>query len=119
MCEVYVDEPVECYRETTHRARKPHRCDACSSVVTTGESYVRVFFVWEGEPYTERVCSACHEAHRTFVEAHSAAPYSPGSLGDTLRECIEAAAEDGEDASRWRSLLAGLLGRRRAARSAA
>lgn len=58
MCSIDGDRP-DVYRETTHTARKPHKCIECSRVIAPGERYSSAFMLYEGHPSTFKTCAHC------------------------------------------------------------
>lgn len=128
-------ERSDCWKVTTHRARKPHSCATCGLTIAVGEIYVRVFSVFDGRGDTERTCRACWEAQDEFGRAHGMTPL-PSMARETIEECVRggwmdrpgpwaapitiaerririAKAETSE--RRWRQLLAGIVWRARKA----
>jgi hypothetical protein len=59
MCDAYYDEPVEVWHETTHRARKEHRCWGCREMISPGATYQRTAIVFDGEAYARKHCMRC------------------------------------------------------------
>lgn len=58
LCECDYD-PCEVYRETSPRARRPHRCNDCGGTIEPGEHYTRIFTLHEGEPNAYKRCADC------------------------------------------------------------
>ena len=60
-CDCDFDGP-EFLNESTHKARKPHKCSECHRVVSIGETYSSIFGKWDGTTETFRWCSHCSTA---------------------------------------------------------
>lgn len=74
-------------------ARKTHRCNWCGETINKGDSYVKRFFVCDGEAWTAKMHAECDEAHQSydydgesicflgqFQRGHN---HEPGDLGET------------------------------------
>lgn len=109
MCEVDYD-PCEVWVVTTPTARKSHRCDCCAGVIPPGVRYTRTFSICEGAASTGKHCAACEREMARFAAAHAGARMTPGGFTEMVSECIYEG--DGDDARRWKAMLARI--RRRA-----
>lgn len=59
MCRVDGVDRSEVYVESSHRARKEHRCEECRRTIMPSEVYRRVFAVTEGDASSMKVCGHC------------------------------------------------------------
>jgi len=97
--ECYCDyDPATVYRKAVYTARKAHKCYECSRNIKPGESYERVFAIWDGDPTSIATCSHCL-ALREFVVAH--VPCSCWTHGNMIDEVME-------DADQWAHEAPGL-----------
>lgn len=81
-------------RQTTPKARKPHRCEEsrCRRTrdILPGQVYVRIVGSYEGDFYTSILCTRCDRAYRRCRDRFG--PYHPeegpalGELLSFLRE---------------------------------
>lgn len=55
------EETYDVYDETHPKARKPHKCDACSETIPPGHRYTRVGIVYDGEARTVLRCARCQK----------------------------------------------------------
>jgi hypothetical protein len=113
MC--YLDlEPATFWEEWPAAARKRHLCDACSSIISPGQPYLRHRSLgadcrdrhWNHE----KMCFPCWWVRQEFADAHGQS-FWPSMLLEQLRDCV---ADDDD----WRDHLAFLLRRTRAAERA-
>jgi hypothetical protein len=62
-CEISDDDgPAEVWQEETRRARKPHKCCECGGMILPGQTYERVFWVFDGTAAHAETCADCREA---------------------------------------------------------
>lgn len=59
MCDYDDGERPDVWRESTHRARKQHRCDECRMPIVVGTVYVRCVGMYDGHWYGARVHPDC------------------------------------------------------------
>jgi hypothetical protein len=54
-------EPARVYRASRPRARQAYTCDECGSVIESGETYERVYALWDGLTFGDvlRTCCDC------------------------------------------------------------
>lgn len=119
MCDIDDGERCSVWSETQRRARKPHRCDACSGPIGIGEIYLVHFSVFEGYTTSEKMCVECEVARDEFADEHNGMLCTPSGMRETLRECISEgtsaddegnAVVDPEDA-RWQAMLDAMAAR--------
>ena len=68
--ECYCDyDPAEFLATYVRKARKPHKCEACSAVISPGAQYEIVAGKWDGEFATFHTCMDCQRL-REYVIAH-------------------------------------------------
>lgn len=131
MCSISGLERSQVWSETERRARKAHDCDCCGGRIKPGETYIKHFSVYDGIATSEKVCMPCHEARDEFCLKHNFVGI-PSRFGFDLQDCVGEATHriyDKEtrrwrksrefwrdDDRRWRSILAGMIRRDRAAR---
>lgn len=73
---------------TTHpRARKEHRCEACTQHIRKGEIYTRRI-TFDGTAYTFKNCDACDETiDQMFLEwSHLDGWFTPDDLDEWAQE---------------------------------
>jgi hypothetical protein len=68
MCSTDFD-PCEVWKESAPRARKPHGCGECHLTIPPGETYCRIFCVFEGEAESYTAHLGCRAVAR-FVEKY-------------------------------------------------
>lgn len=68
MCFVY-DDYCDVYVSKVRKARKKHRCDGCARGIEPGEKYTHATGIFDGDPFTSRVCGAC-ELDRYKIYLH-------------------------------------------------
>ena len=65
-------EPCQVWSESMPRARKQHLCTCCGGFIEHGETYQRIFSVFDGAADTTRRCPDClhviAEVGRTWME---------------------------------------------------
>jgi hypothetical protein len=118
MCDVSIDDVCEVWRQTPRTARKEHRCRTCHGRILPGERYIVHFAVYDGDPCSEKMCGPCDAAAAEFAAHHDGTRFVPSATMETLRDCYMEENRDGwtDQDRRWRSLVAGMLVRGRAAR---
>lgn len=61
MCFYYDDsEPLEFWTEKIVKARKSRKCYACNGPIESGDLYIRINYLFEGEWETLYYCGSCH-----------------------------------------------------------
>jgi hypothetical protein len=90
MCVVDLDGGSEVWRESEQRARKVYRCYSCGALVLPGETYRRIFSVYEGDASDMPICEICSAASDAFCEAHDL-----GGMSD-VRSFVQDCASDGD-----------------------
>jgi hypothetical protein len=104
MCTIDFDPP-EAYREEQRTARKPHRCEDCSTPITPGTRYVYISGVWDGRGDSFHRCLECAAISDAARDAGCIT-----SIGGTLEEAPEALVSgEHDDAPEALGRLAGLL----------
>lgn len=117
MCEIEFDgDDVVGYRQQTRKARKPHRCECCGSVIKPGDVYHYASWIADHEPDWEKQCADCAADNKEFSHAHGVYLFA-STFYTYLNECVivPGAQEDDEDSRRWRPMLERLQARREAA----
>jgi hypothetical protein len=72
-------DPAELWEEMTVRARKPHRCCECGSVIPIGARYLYVKGLADDEWFRYRTCLPCWGIRRDYGK------YSPlGCLAEDI-----------------------------------
>jgi hypothetical protein len=104
MCFTY-DSYCDAYTERVRKARKPHVCEGCARGIAVGETYTHVSGIFEGDPFTSRVCGAC-ELDRYIIYLRELgegcgwqeAWIAPGDLHDYRHEheMQQSSREDGQ-----------------------
>src|SRR5271167_536136 len=61
-------EPCAVYEEELRKARKEHRCHACSEPITPGRTYHRTFLIFEGDPRVTVRCERCQAIYEHLTE---------------------------------------------------
>lgn len=65
----------------TQRARKALRCEECRCEVPAGEAYVRMAGCWDGDFFTDKVCTACYDLREGYLRAmHVNSAYEPDEV---------------------------------------
>ena len=60
MSDCYCDyERPAVYRSARHKAGRAYCCDECGAEIARGETYERVWAIWDGAPGTARTCCDC------------------------------------------------------------
>jgi hypothetical protein len=70
------------------KARKPHKCDMCNGLITTGDSYIKHFSIFESESTSERMCIPCKTIRDVFQREHRI-KFNPGSMEEMISECLQ------------------------------
>jgi hypothetical protein len=70
MCGCDYAEQPSVHRSKMTVARKVHRCTECGANIQPGETYERVFGVWDGRADTYKTCALCLDL-RSFVQEHN------------------------------------------------
>jgi len=85
-CAIEVDHEggAAFYAETTHKARKPHKCSECGNVIRPGEDYERTFGIWD-RPETIKTCLPCAEVRGAFF-----CSFTYGSIWEDFEEDVRA-----------------------------
>lgn len=69
------------------RARKDHRCDECSRMITAGAPYRKIAGTHEGDFWAMKVCKRCMKAMEWLMgRGHG---WKGGRVLDDVRECVE------------------------------
>lgn len=111
MCDIGDDaEPFETVCETERKARKPHRCDCCSGIISAGETYLNHFSKFEGEINSEKMCAACLRDRKDFVDEHGFFT-TPSDTPDNYRDCVDA-RDDFASMLKWSRALRRISNRR-------
>lgn len=110
MCQIGDGERAEFWSDTHRRARKQHTCDGCGGIIMPGTVYLINFTIYEGYPDSAKCCAACENVRDTFGKEHGNLYPHPGSLIETLEECIDEG--DAESLTKWQPLLDELHSRR-------
>jgi len=63
-----IDGIYDVYKRTLVHARKRHRCCACEVPILVGDTYVRVYIVFDGSVSTYKRCLRCERIFQTLVE---------------------------------------------------
>lgn len=100
-------DSFDVWRERMVRARKQHRCSSCDAIIAPGERYARLFWLSDGEHYSEVCCAACEDARRAFGEEHGWLT-PPSCLDDLLEQCVDSGDEGSK---RWQVTLDGIRAR--------
>jgi hypothetical protein len=77
----------EFWREKSHRARKPHKCEECGREISPGEVYWYGFGKQEGSTYDSRTCAHCRVASNWLLRNCNGFVY--GAMIDDLRDHAE------------------------------
>jgi len=59
-------EYAEFWQECTVKARKPHECCECKSVITPGRAYQKTIGKYEGDFFSFETCDMCAEIRDVF-----------------------------------------------------
>jgi hypothetical protein len=46
--------------------QKEHKCCECSGIINQGESYQRIWYIFDGHSYTHKTCPICKEIRNEF-----------------------------------------------------
>lgn len=114
MCDIDDGDRASVWCETWRKARKQHRCDGCGAAILPGERYIVHFSKYEGEVSSAKLCAACDLIRTQFAEAHGHVTPFPGTLRETLDNCIDDGDEESEQ--KWKPMLAEMDARRSTAR---
>ncbi len=109
VCTIDVDGYATIWNETTHKARKPHRCSCCLRSIAIGEVYLSHFCVFEGEASKGKLCHECEKDRAEFASAHEGITCAPSNFLIELQNCVSNKYEDDADDEQtklWRAMIA-------------
>lgn len=69
MCAILDGERPDVYSEKERRARKPHTCAECRSVIPVGAAYWRREGRCDGQWFSEAMCASCQDWMQAYVDA--------------------------------------------------
>lgn len=94
-------------------ARKEHVCSECKGKIQIGETYRRIWGVWDGEQATNKACQDCQDLLRWFDPEGAFSP----QLGGLHASIIDQAYEAGDEAVllEAKRLIAAIKAKRRPA----
>ena len=85
MCMLSDDyEPWQVHRRKERRARKQHSCTECGRRIFSGENYVEVVGLFDGQWSRFTTCRHCEAASEWLIVACGGYPYT--MLGEELHE---------------------------------
>lgn len=67
MCECDGERP-DIWSERTHVARKSYQCAECRQQIEPGDTYVRIFSVYDGTAETIINCERCNDLMAAFAD---------------------------------------------------
>lgn len=108
MCSIDLD-PCEVWRETEHKARKPHRCDCCGNTIHIGDKYLSHFSKFDVYVTSQKICLNCDRDRRAFGDAHESMKCVPSAFTEALSDCISEGDE--ESMTKWAPMLAEIRAR--------
>ena len=80
MCDDACESPAV-HRESTRRARVPHRCTGCDETIRKGDTYTVTSQLYEGEWYEWKHCARCDALFSAIFAAMRASELYSGSPG--------------------------------------
>jgi hypothetical protein len=83
-------EPPSVYVATKPKARAEHRCTECGSKIARGETYERVFAVWDGYAQTCKTCARCLDLRAFVTSFVPCFCWAHNNLHQDARDCAEA-----------------------------
>jgi hypothetical protein len=83
--------------ETTHVARKEHRCDYCGDAIVSGTAYIRIAGHWNGDFYTAK-------GHLDCIEMWNDAYSYWADPGEGMDFNLSEACDDWQALVEWRGL---------------
>jgi hypothetical protein len=89
-CDFDYDAP-SVFNDTKHKARKPHKCSECHRVVAAGETYRRIFGVWDGIAQTHFWCAHCCAGQAAYAALDDCHCYCFGELWSDIDEAAHSA----------------------------
>lgn len=113
VCDIDLDR-CSVFTMKTQRARKTYECQSCGITIAIGDTYARVFMIFEGDASEEKMCGPCHEAMVMFGSAPGHMLLAPSSFPEFLRSCVD----EGDADSTWIALHDQLRRRQSTARGA-
>lgn len=96
----YDGDRADVWSETEHVARKRHTCSECRGDISPGDTYGRIFTLFDGEPETTKLCERCYDLKSSFSDLGYC--YVIGSLLGDYADWLE---EGGLRFPRWLSQL--------------
>lgn len=97
-CEIGHGESPSFFTSTERKARKPHKCVECVSVISPGERYIEERGCWDGRINVHHTCMSCKEIRDMWEAEPSFEGFTFGSVGcwySGYLESVMQAAEDG------------------------
>lgn len=87
MCSIEGYDPPDAYSECDRRARTQHKCLECSRTINPGETYRRVFSVYDGQVDTCKTCSHCLVGQAWLLQ--NCGGFMHHALSDEMQEHAE------------------------------
>lgn len=56
------------FRSTIRKARKPHKCCECGTIIQPGSKYADIFGIWEGDAKGYKQCLRCYQISEKIAE---------------------------------------------------
>lgn len=95
MCYCDYDYSPSFFSDSTHVAKKPHKCCECKGPIFPGETYKKRVGVWDGEFSAYKQCVACTDLE-DYVKAHVPCMCRTfTNLFEDVNDAIEYAEQDG------------------------
>lgn len=96
MCYCDYNSSPSFFSDSTHAAKKPHKCCECRGPIHPGEKYKKRVGVWDGDFATFKQCVACSDLE-DYVRAHVPCMCRTFTeLFEDIDRAIEYAEQDGE-----------------------
>ncbi len=90
-------EQASCSTLKHPKARKPHVCCECNSVILPGQIYELFKGIWDGHAYTFHTCDSCATVRNFYIETNITrydCPPCYGQLWDDIKQTGEGTRED-------------------------
>ena len=95
-CECYDYDTPSVFSETTQAARKEYQCTECRQPIMPGETYVRIFGVWDGVARTYFNCERCNDLAAAFQDVGYC-----WSIGEFITAYTEWLHDEGKKRPAW------------------